>query len=248
MNHGPESGTRRLLACGIWAPVVALSAFAAASARRPGYDQVADTISKLSAQGVTQRWLWTGGLIAYAVLMALCAVGLRRRFGSITPGRIVWIAVLVHAVLMVGVAVFRDDLRPGGFFTLEGALHDVLSGLAFSALVAVMLGAIALATPERALWPLRPITLVVATAMTTVGVIFLFTPPAVQGIPQRVFVGLAAVWIMFFAARTRLGPGRKTPAATRANRGPPSSAEGGPHRSEPPSVACRPRVADRERR
>jgi len=248
MNHGPESGTRRLLACGIWAPVVALSAFAAASARRPGYDQVADTISKLSAQGVTQRWLWTGGLIAYAVLMALCAVGLRRRFGSITPGRIVWIAILVHAVLMVGVAVFRDDLRPGGFFTLEGALHDVLSGMAFSALVAVMLGTVALATPDRALWPLRVITLVVATAMTTVGVIFLFTPAAVQGIPQRVFVGLAAVWIIFFAARTRLGPGRRTPAETRADRRPPSSAEGGPHGSEPPSAAGRPRVTDRERR
>lgn len=174
-----------------------------ASVRRPGYDQVADTISKLSAQGVAQRWLWTGGLLAYAVLMTLWAVGLRRLLGSTTQGRIVWFAILVHAALMIGVAVFRDDLRPGGFFTFEGALHDALSGMAFSALVGAMLGTAAIATKDRALRPLRAITLIVTAAMTAVGVIFLFTPPAVQGIPQRVFVGLAALWIIFFAALTR---------------------------------------------
>jgi hypothetical membrane protein len=202
------------VACGIVAPVVALAAFVMASARRPGYDQVADTISKLSARGVDGRWLWTGGLVAYAVLIALCAMGLRRRFGSSLAGRVVWIALLVHSALMVGVALFRDDLRPGGFFTSEGALHDVLSGVAFSALVAAMLGTVALATSDRAARRLRMLTLIVATVMTAVGVLFLFTPPAVQGIPQRIFVGLAAAWIIFFAARARAWPATKSPDGT----------------------------------
>jgi hypothetical protein len=181
--------------------------FAVASVRRPEYDQVADTISKLSAQGVTGRWSWTGGLVAYTVLMALFAAGVRRRFGSRGPARILWSAVVVHAALMVGVAVFRDDLRPGGFFTVEGAVHDVASGMAFSALVVAMLGAVAVASVDRVLQPLRAATLVIGTAMTAVGIAFLFIPPEVQGIPQRVFVALAAVWIVSLAIRSMAAPG-----------------------------------------
>lgn len=209
----PDPGTRRLVACGILAPVVALSAFFVAAARRPGYEHVADTISKLSAQGVSD-WLWTVGLVVYAVLMALCAAGLRRRFKSSRPGRVLWTAVAGHAILMIGVAIFRDDLRPGGFFTLEGAVHDVLSGIAFSALVVAMLGAAALASVDKVMRPLRAITLVLGSAMTTVGIIFLFTPPEVQGIPQRLFVALAAIWITFLAIRSL------APSGTNENDGP----------------------------
>jgi len=193
----------RLVACGISAPLVALAAFAVAAARRPGYNHVTDTISKLNARGVGEGWLWTGGLVAYAVLMTLFAVGLRKRVGSGGRGRILWGAVAAHGVLMVGVAFFRDDLRPGGFFTVEGAVHDVVSGMAFSALVVAMLGAMAVANVDRALGPLRTVTLVVGTAMTAVGIAFLFTPPEVQGVPQRIFVALAAVWIIFLAIRSR---------------------------------------------
>lgn len=189
---------------------MALSAFAVAAARRPGYGHVADTISKLSARGVADRWLLTGGLVAYAVLMTLCAAGLRRRFGSGGWGRILWGAIATHAALMVAVAVFRDDLRPGGFFTVEGAVHDVLSGMAFSALVIAMLGAVAMAKDDRALRPLRLVTLVVGTAMTAVGIAFLFTPPEVQGVPQRVMVGLASIWIISLVIRSMAAPGAKT--------------------------------------
>ena len=188
------------MACGIWAPVVAVVAFAAASTRRPGYDHVADTISKLNAQG-THDWLWTGGLVTYAVLMGLFALGLRRRFGNSVPVHVLWGAVLVHGTLVVGMAAFRDDVRPGGFFTPEGALHDVLAGMAFSALVVAMLGALAVARVDPAMIPLRATTWSVGAAMTAIGLAFLFTPAEVQGIPQRAFVTLAAFWIIFLAAR-----------------------------------------------
>ena len=189
-----------MVACGIWAPVVAIVVFAAASARRPGYDHVADTISKLNAQG-THDWLWTGGLVTYAILMGLFAFGLRRRFGNSVPADVLWGALLVHGALMVGMAIFRDDVRPGGFFTLEGALHDVLAGMAFSALVVAMLGTLAVAKVDSSMIPLRATTWSVGTAMTTIGIAFLFTPAEVQGIPQRAFAALATFWIIFFAAR-----------------------------------------------
>jgi len=180
--------------------LVALSAFVVAAARRPEYDQVSDTISKLNARGVDD-WIWTAGLVAYAALMALFAAGLRRRFGSSRPGRVIGQASGVHAALMVGVAVLRDDVRPGGFFTAEGAAHDVLSGMAFAALVAAMLGAAAVAKSDQAMRPFRATTLVLGSAMTTVGIAFLFTPPEVQGVPQRIFVVLAAFWIILLALR-----------------------------------------------
>ncbi len=173
----------------------------------PGYDHVADTVSKLSARGIADRWLWTGGLVAYAALMGCFAAGLHRRLGSGSRSRVLWSAVATHAALMAGVAVFRDDLRPGGFFTVEGAVHDVLSGIAFGALVLAMLAVVVAAPVDQALRSLRAITLVVGTAMTGVGIAFLFTPPAVQGVPQRIFVGLAAVWIVAFAARSMSAPG-----------------------------------------
>ncbi len=181
--------------------MVALAAFAGAAATRPGYDHVADTISKLNAQGVSRSWLWTGGLLVYAVLMALGAAGFRRKFGFVGSGRWLWAATALHAVLMIGVAVFRDDLRPGGFFSWEGALHDILSGMAFSALVVAMAGVVGLARIDRNLRSLRAITLIVGSMMSAVGVAFLFTPTDVQGVPQRIFVGLAATWIIVFSGR-----------------------------------------------
>ena len=208
-NRSPDAWTRRLAACGIAAPIVALLAFFGAAARASDYDHVADTISKLSARGVPGRWFWTVGLLAYSTLMACFAVGLRRRFGS--RGGTLWMAVGVHALLMIGVALFKDDLRPGGFFSVEGAIHDVLSGIAFSALVAAMLGAVLAARVDRALRPIRSGTILVGAIMTAVGIAFLFTPPEVQGVPQRAFVSLAALWIVYLAVAARASPRSERP-------------------------------------
>jgi hypothetical membrane protein len=193
--------TRSLIACGVMAPVVALSALVVAASRSPDYDHVADTISKLSAQGVSDRWLWTIGLALYSGLMLLFAAGLRRRGGSGGRGGILWVAIAVHGVLMAGVTFLRDDLQAGWFFTIEGAAHDVLSGMAFSALVVAMLGTVAGGRADPALRRLRPVTILLGVTMTGIGIAFVFIPPGVQGVPQRAFVALAAIWIAVVAFR-----------------------------------------------
>ena len=200
----PESDrlTRGLIGCGLTAPLAALAVFGLAASRAPGYDHAADTISKLSVRGDGEPWLWTSGLIVYCLLMGLFAIGLRRRFISVESGRRLWVPILVHAGLMAGVALFRDDLRPGGFFTVEGAVHDILSGMAFSALVVAMLVAYSMARDVAWLRPVRRSTLVLGGTMTAVGIGFLFTPVAVQGVVQRAFVALAASWICVLAVRT----------------------------------------------
>lgn len=108
---------------------------------------------------------------------------------------------------MAGVAVFRDDLRPGGFFTLEGAAHDVLAGMAFSALVVAMLGARSLAKSQRTLESIRLLTGVLGIGMTFIAITFVFISPTVQGVPQRAFVVLAATWVIGLALRSASHPG-----------------------------------------
>jgi len=192
-----DRATRSLLACGLVAPPAAIVLFILATLGRQDYSHVRDTISKLSAQGVADRWEWTGALLLYAALMACFAAGLRRRFGGLGKYRWLWGSVAVHAALMTGVAFFRDDLRRGGFFTLEGALHDILSGMAFSALVVLMLATSLV--EDGSLRRMRRVTRLAAVAFTVVGVVFVFTPPEVQGVPQRLFVGVAALWIVALA-------------------------------------------------
>jgi hypothetical protein len=173
-----------------------------AASRVPGYDHVSDTMSKLNAQGAADQWPFTVGVAGYAVLMGFFAAGLRRRFGSSRPGRILWMAIAAHAVLMVGVTGFRDDLRPGGFFTVEGAIHDVLAGLAFSALVVAVVSTVALTRQDQALRTSRLATITLGAAMIVVGITFVFISPDTQGVAQRVLVGLAATWIIFLAVRS----------------------------------------------
>ena len=178
--------------------------FVVAAARVQGYDHVSDTMSKLNAQGVADQWPFTVGAAGYAVLMGFFAAGLRRRYGSSRPGRILWMAIAAHAVLMIGVTGFRDDLRPGGFFTVEGAAHDVLAGLAFSALVIAVVSTVALTRHDQAMRTSRLATITLGAAMTVAGIAFLFISPDIQGVAQRILVGLTATWIIFLAVRSIL--------------------------------------------
>ena len=176
--------------------------FVVAASRVRGYDHVSDTMSKLNAQGVADQWPFTVGAAGYAVLMGFFAAGLRWRYGSSGPGRILWMAIAAHAVLMVGATGFRDDLRPGGFFTVEGAAHDVLAGLAFSALVIAVVSTVALTRQDQALRTSRLATITLGAAMTVAGIAFVFISPDMQGVAQRVLVGLTATWIIFLAVRS----------------------------------------------
>jgi hypothetical protein len=51
----------------------------------------------------------------------------------------------------------------------------------------------------------RP-TAVVGLTMTACGIVFLFTPVSVQGLLQRTFLALAAIWIMALAVQSRRRP------------------------------------------
>lgn len=176
--------------------------FVVAASRVQGYDHISDTMSKLNAQGVADQWPFTVGAAGYAVLMGCFAAGLRRCYGSRGFGRVLWLAIAVHAVLMIGVTGCRDDLRPGGFNTVEGAAHDVLAGLAFSALVIAVVATVALSRHDQSLRTSRLAMITLGAAMTVAGIVFVFISPDVQGVAQRVLVGLTATWIIFLAVRS----------------------------------------------
>ncbi len=191
--------TRWLLLCGVIGPPAVAAVFLAAAARHPGYDHVSDTISKLSAQGVGGGWLWTAGLVLFGWLMVGFGGGLQRSLGGDRPSAVAGWSLRVHGGLLAVIALVRDDVRPGGFFTVEGAVHDVISGVAFTALLVAM-AAVAVRALQVPSWRwLGRLTIGVGFVVATVAIAFVFTPPRVQGIPQRIFTGAGVLWIEMMA-------------------------------------------------
>ncbi len=70
-----------------------------------------------------------------------------------------------------------------------------MSGVSFSALLAGM-AAVTVAARRVPSWAwLSRLTLVVAVLVAAVAIGFLFTPPRVQAVPERVFAGTGMGWI-----------------------------------------------------
>ncbi len=208
MNEGggADRSTFVLLGCGMAGPLLIVAGFLLAVARHPEYSHVSDTISKLSAQGVEDPWLWTAALIVFSILIVAFAGGLLR---LLPAGRMVSGALTAHGLLLAAVALLQDDLQPGGFFTVEGAAHDVVSGMAFSALIVAMVGLAGQTRLDPSWRWLRRLTLSLAVVVTAVGIAFLFTPPRLQGIPQRVFTSAGVVWIEVVAIWALRGERRR---------------------------------------
>ncbi|HRW38915.1 MAG TPA: DUF998 domain-containing protein [Aquihabitans sp.] len=79
-------------------PMAFVSAWAVGGARTPGYDPVADAISRIAAVGAPQRTLMTAGFVAYGVAVGIGSTALARSELTGTWG---WAAVNASATLAV---------------------------------------------------------------------------------------------------------------------------------------------------
>ncbi|MEZ5183845.1 MAG: DUF998 domain-containing protein [Acidimicrobiales bacterium] len=79
-------------------PVAFVSAWAVGGARTPGYDPVADAISRIAAVGAPHRSLMTAGFVAYGVAVGVGSAALARSNLSGTWG---WAALNAGATLAV---------------------------------------------------------------------------------------------------------------------------------------------------
>lgn len=173
--------TRLRLMAGVIAPPVVLVAFAVGLAQHPEHDLVTDTVSKLSARGIHDPWAMATGFVLYGLLMVIFATGLRRDRSAVAYG------FGTHGILMVLTGVFRDDPTPYGWSSFIGAVHDIVGGMAFTALLVAMVLVAATAEPRR-----RRTHLVFASVFLLSGLGFLALTIAYG----NAYAGISELWFM----------------------------------------------------
>lgn len=201
--------TRLGLIGGVLAPPIVVLAFLIGLAQHPELDPATDTISKLSARGVSDPWAMSTGFAIYGLLIIGFAHGLR----SVTNRRhdAARIALAAHGALMICAAIFRDDLVEWGWTTFIGALHDISGGMAFTALLFAMVFTAWAAAPEET--GRRRFGLAYAGLFLAAGLGFLATPHWYPGYSERVFVVVGIVWVQWVTVSTLVRSMRQNPHA-----------------------------------
>ncbi|NIA25701.1 MAG: DUF998 domain-containing protein [Gammaproteobacteria bacterium] len=203
--------TRLELIGGVLAPPIVVLAFLIGLAQHPELDPTTDTISKLSAQGISDPWAMSTGFAIYGLLIIGFAHGLR----SVTNRRHdpACIALAAHGTLMICTAIFRDDVVEWGWTTFVGALHDITGGMAFTALLFAMVLTAWATTPEQA--RRRRFGFAYAGLFLATGLGFLATPHWYPGYSERAFVVVGIVWVQWVTASTLVHSKRQDPHAHR---------------------------------
>lgn len=170
-------------------PVVLVVGFVAAQAAQPGPDPWNRSLSALSGQGASSRWIMVSALGTAGVLMVLVALGLRRRVPAAA-----WRLLAAGGVFLV---VAGLDPQPVGGYS---AVHMVTAGLAWAAFTAWPL---ALAFSPRVDHRLRWASATASAVLVVLVTWFtaqLVTDGTWYGISQRVVILAEAVWPVVVAA------------------------------------------------
>jgi hypothetical protein len=127
--------TDALLACGLLIPVTYVLLYVVGGLLRPGYSQVADSVSELLAPGSPNKPLLVAIQVVYAALHVLFGLGVLS-FVQASPdsglaGVVGAWMIVALGVATVGTAVFPQDAK-GTPETTGGRIHKVL---VFGALV-----------------------------------------------------------------------------------------------------------------
>ncbi|MGI9005696.1 MAG: DUF998 domain-containing protein [Streptosporangiaceae bacterium] len=249
----PEPGSllhRLLLACGVLGSLLFTAAFLIVGSARAGYDPLRQPISALSLG--PGGWVQSANFIAFGLLMACFAVGLR---GSLAPGTGAGWAPLLQAAVAAGLiidGIFAQD--PGRGYppgitavstpSLHGLLHNVGLGLAATALPArcFVLARRFAAEPRWRGW---------AAYSITTGILFLVllavfgmtnaTPSAPAGLFEKLATIQASIYTIALCTRLLATTARVSPqpptggmaAGYRGTTGPASHAPAEPSRPAP---------------
>ncbi len=200
------------MTAGFAAPVVFSLAIVILSAQRPGYDHARHAISALGELGAPQAVLFNAlGFVPTGVLFVAFALGLRRSLGP----HVSWAGpalVGVAGLGYIGAGIFSCDPGcPRGVGSLSNLMHGVFSVSAFAAhALAPLVVARALSVGRWQGYRRFSATVgVVAVVVLLLGPAFL----AWLGLWQRVFLGLAYLWIEVTAFQLWRMPSSATLAA-----------------------------------
>ena len=196
-------------AASVLAPLAFWTAVAVASAMRPGYDQTASTISRLSVG--ENAAIMNAGFLAYGILTIGIAFVLRRR---VPPGldraALVLLALSGACTASLGiqwiawnVAGLPVDGAPPRLTTdpRYDLIHDALAvgAFAFSGLGSLILG---IAVRGRPRWTGYDLAFFGCALVVLVASTYLVgRPPALQGAAQRLAVVALQAWVAVLAFR-----------------------------------------------
>lgn len=194
-----SSTARRALAVGgIVGPAAFITAWSVLGARKAGYNPIEDHISRLAAQGVSQRPAMTAGFVAFGIGVPLYSLALRN-----SPTGRAWIAAAATGVATLGVAAFPLD-GPSG-----DSAHAAAAGLGYATLAAMpLLAAPPLARAGRRGWSRFSWATGAVSAACLVGT----TIGPATGLLQRTGLTVGDAWLI--ASSVALLSGRLGPHAT----------------------------------
>lgn len=110
---------------GILAPPTIIIIIIVAGLLTPGYNQLTDTISSLSAQGSNTPQLMTTGFAIYGVLTIGFSYALYLRLRHGFKAHVAWFMLTLYGICMILAGVFQDS--PGAnnaLLNTEGILHN----------------------------------------------------------------------------------------------------------------------------
>lgn len=147
---------RILYACGMLSPLLYIFMYILGGALRPGYSQIADSVSELVSPGAPNKPLLSVIHVAYAVLSLLFGIGVFQFVrgseyhgltGTIGAGMIIAVGAAT-----VGTIIFPQDAM-GAPPTIPGQIHKILVFgvlLPFSVLSTLLIG---IWLRRTAIWP-----------------------------------------------------------------------------------------------
>ncbi len=210
--------TRVLLACGVIGPLLFILVFLIEGATRPGYSAWHNFVSSLSLG--KQGWEQTANFLICGVLMLGFAFGLRR---VLHPGvGSTWGPILlgIFGLSLIGAGLFATDpvlgYPPGAPSTptLHGALHVLVSTVAFVALPAAcfVLAQRFAGDPAWRGWAVYSIAtgILVVVFLVAEDLVVSLNPNAPAGLFQRISIIIGWSWIALLALRL---VGRAQPSA-----------------------------------
>lgn len=174
-------GWRLLGLGGVIGPAAFVTAWAVLGARKSGYNPVTDHISRLAADGVSERGAMSLGFIAFGLAVPAYGLALRRSVEG--PA---WVAAVVTGFATLGVAAFPLD-GPAG-----DTPHAIAAGIGYASLAATpLLAARPLSRAGKPGWARASVAAGVASgaclAATMAG-------PA-TGLFQRTGLGFGDLWL-----------------------------------------------------
>ena len=192
-----------LLACGIAASL--LYGAMMLIIRYPGYSPMSQTVSELSAWGVSTRPLWMVLGSLYDALMIAFALGVRASAGGERPLRIVGGLLMAYGLLGLAwpfAAMHQREVLAAGGGTLGDTGHLVLGAITVALMFAAMaVGAAAFGMRFR-IYSIATIVILLAFgALTTANAsrVAANVPTPWVGLWERINIGVFLLWVVVLA-------------------------------------------------